>query len=91
VEQILIQSGSVEGVRLDGGEELRAGAVLATCDPKQTLTRLLPRGVLPEPLARCAAQIPTSTVEAATLRSTSPSLAVSTSRATMPGARTDST
>ena len=68
VEQLLIRSGSVEGVRLEGGEELHAGVVLATCDPKQTLTRLLPRGVLPEQLARRAQQIPTSTVEAATLK-----------------------
>ncbi len=68
VGEILVRSGRVGGVRLEDGEELHAGAVLASCDPKQTLARLLPAGTLPVELARRAERIPTSTVEAATLK-----------------------
>ena len=42
--------------------------MLASCDPKQTLTRLLPAGALPPEIARRAEQIPTSVVEAASLK-----------------------
>jgi phytoene dehydrogenase-like protein len=68
VTEILVRSGKTEGVRLQGGEEIHARAVLASCDPKQTLARLLPKGTLSDELARRAERIPTSTVEAATLK-----------------------
>ncbi|MEA2346351.1 MAG: hypothetical protein QOG62_138 [Thermoleophilaceae bacterium] len=68
VEELLVGSGGIEGVRLEGGEELRAGTVLASNDPKQTLTRLLPGGSMPEQMERRAGNIPTSTVEAASLK-----------------------
>jgi len=36
VEKILVHNGRAEGVRLENGEELRAGAVLSNADPKRT-------------------------------------------------------
>lgn len=68
VEELLIDSSGVQGVRVEGGEELRADAVLASNDPKQTLTRLLPSGSMPEQMEKRAGNIPTSTVEAASLK-----------------------
>jgi len=59
VEELLVAGDRVTGVRLDTGEELTARAVIASCDPLQTLTRLLPSGTLPERLEHRAAQIPT--------------------------------
>jgi phytoene dehydrogenase-like protein len=64
VEQILVVNGRVHGVVLEGGEEVRADAVLAACDPKRALTRLLPKGVLPEKLQTASAHIPTTTTGA---------------------------
>jgi phytoene dehydrogenase-like protein len=61
VEQILVSDGCVRGVRLVSGEELHAQTVLAACDPKTALSKLLPAGALPERLAAAAAHIPTST------------------------------
>ena len=46
VERILFSDGRVEGVRLAGGESLSATRVACSCDPKQTLLELLPRGLL---------------------------------------------
>ncbi len=39
VGRLLIHNGRVEGVRLENGEELRAGAVLSNVDPKTTFLR----------------------------------------------------
>ncbi len=39
VKELLINNGRVEGVRLEGGEELRADAVLSNVDPKTTFQR----------------------------------------------------
>jgi phytoene dehydrogenase-like protein len=47
------------GVVLSDGEEIKARhAVLASCDPKQALSELLPAGSLPRRLERRAAAIP---------------------------------
>jgi phytoene dehydrogenase-like protein len=61
VEEILVGGGRVHGVRLSSGEEVKASAVLAACDPKTALARLLPAGALPGRLEHAADHIPTST------------------------------
>jgi phytoene dehydrogenase-like protein len=61
VREILVEGNKAQGIVLESGEEIRAGAVLAACDPKQALARLLPAGVLPHKLETAAAHIPTST------------------------------
>ena len=69
VEEFVMTGGRVSGVRLVGGEELTAReAVLTTCNPKVTLTRLLPRGVLPENLQIRADGIPTALAKATSLK-----------------------
>jgi phytoene dehydrogenase-like protein len=60
VEELLARGGRVTGVRLAAGEEIKARAVVASCDPYTTLHRLLPTGVLPDRLAARAARIPTT-------------------------------
>ena len=47
VERIVVDSGTAQGVIVTGGEEIQAGAVAASCDPKHALLGLLPPGVLP--------------------------------------------
>jgi len=47
VESILVEDGSVAGVALAGGEELRAPIVLSNADPKRTFLGLLPEGAVP--------------------------------------------
>ncbi|MHB8692188.1 MAG: phytoene desaturase family protein [Solirubrobacteraceae bacterium] len=59
VDQVLVDHGTVTGVRLADGVELGAPAVLTSCSPKTTLTRLLPEGALSGDLMRRAAHIPT--------------------------------
>lgn len=44
VEEILIEGGRARGVRLRGGEERRASAVVANADAVETYRRLIPRG-----------------------------------------------
>jgi phytoene dehydrogenase-like protein len=68
VEELLTSGEHVRGVRLHTGEELTARAVLASCDPHSTLTRLLPPDMLPEPLAARAARIPIDNLGAAYLK-----------------------
>ena len=46
VEQVLVRGGHVEGVRLVGGEELKAPIVVSNADPKRSLLKLLPPGEL---------------------------------------------
>lgn len=60
VETLLVENDRVTGVRLAGGEELRAKAVLAACDPKTTLTRLLPPETLTGRAWARAQDIPTA-------------------------------
>jgi phytoene dehydrogenase-like protein len=43
VERILVRGGRAEGVRLEGGEEIRARAVAANTDPKRTFLELVGR------------------------------------------------
>jgi phytoene dehydrogenase-like protein len=69
VEEFIMRGNSVAGVRLVGGEELLAsGAVLTTCNPKVTLTRLLPKGYLEDKLQKRAEGIPTALAKAASLK-----------------------
>jgi phytoene dehydrogenase-like protein len=69
VEEFIMQGNRVAGVRLVGGEELRAReAVLTTCNPKVTLTKLLPAGVLPDKLQTRADGIPVALAKATSLK-----------------------
>jgi phytoene dehydrogenase-like protein len=68
VGQLLVEGGWVTGVALTDGEELRARAVLAACDPVTTLTRLLPVGTLSGELEARVAGIPTANSNAAVLK-----------------------
>jgi phytoene dehydrogenase-like protein len=59
VAQIVTDGTRATGVALTNGSELPASkAILATCDPRQTLTELLPAGALADELQRRAAAIP---------------------------------
>ena len=52
VEQVLVEDGSATGVRLAGGETIRADrAVIANVTPTQLYGRLLPDGFVPERIA----------------------------------------
>jgi phytoene dehydrogenase-like protein len=69
VEEFIMNAGRVAGVRLVGGEELYAReAVMTTCNPKVTLTKLLPAGVLPDNLQTRANGIPTALAKATSLK-----------------------
>ena len=68
VEDLLVDAGRVNGVRLASGEELHARYVLTSCSPKETLVQLLPHGVLPDHLQRRAERIPTNVLETTTLK-----------------------
>ncbi|MCP4204406.1 MAG: NAD(P)/FAD-dependent oxidoreductase [bacterium] len=46
VERILLEDDRASGVELTGGEKITAGAVGASCDPKQVFLDLLPPGFL---------------------------------------------
>ena len=69
VEEFIMRGNRVAGVRLVGGEELFASeAVVTTCNPKVTLTRLLPDGYLERKLQKRAEGIPTALAKAASLK-----------------------
>jgi phytoene dehydrogenase-like protein len=69
VQEFIMRGNRVAGVRLAGGEELIAReAVLTTCNPKVTLTRLLPSGYLPDNLQKRAEGIPTALAKATSLK-----------------------
>jgi phytoene dehydrogenase-like protein len=69
VQEFIMRGNRVAGVRLVGGEELFAReAVVTTCNPKVTLTKLLPAGVLPEHLQTRADGIPTALAKATSLK-----------------------
>jgi phytoene dehydrogenase-like protein len=55
-------------VRLESGEEIRASHVMAACNPYNTLTELLPGGVLEERLQRRAEHIPVTTTRVGSLK-----------------------
>ena len=60
VEELLVANNRCTGVRIAGGQEIRARrGVLTACSPKTTLTRLLPRGVLEPKQQTAADHIPT--------------------------------
>lgn len=60
VEQLLVSGNRCTGVRVAGGQEIKARrAVLTACSPKTTLTRLLPPGVLEPKKQNAANHIPT--------------------------------
>jgi phytoene dehydrogenase-like protein len=52
VQRLLIEDGVVKGVRLQDGEELEAGHVASSCDPKQLLLDLVSPRDLPPVLVR---------------------------------------
>lgn len=61
VAEITVAGGRATGVQLVDGTEITARrAVLSTCDPKQTLGRLVPSGTLPERVERRVNAIPTN-------------------------------
>jgi phytoene dehydrogenase-like protein len=68
VDELLVRKGRVTGVRLTSGEELTARAVVAACDPRTTLTELLPAGTLSSRLEARAAKIPTTNLGAVSLK-----------------------
>jgi phytoene dehydrogenase-like protein len=69
VEEFVMRGNRVAGVRLAGGEELFANeAVVTTCNPKITLTKLLPDGHLPSALRTRAEGIPTALAKATSLK-----------------------
>lgn len=47
VSRVLLEGGRACGVALSGGEEIRAGYVVAAADLRQTLTSLVPESLLP--------------------------------------------
>jgi len=49
VEGIVVEGGRATGVRLAGGEVVRAGRILSNADPKTTFLDLAPEGSLPDP------------------------------------------
>lgn len=57
--EILVEGSAVRGVRLADGRVVRSSIVLAACDPKKALTRLLPDGALPEEVSARAKAIST--------------------------------
>lgn len=67
VTGILTSGGKAGGVRLAGGEEIPARAVLSAMDPAKTLRDFLPAGALPEKVARRVAEIPSQNGGAAYL------------------------
>lgn len=70
VREILITDGRAAGVRLADGREIRAReAVLATCDPRTLLGRLLPSGTLSPELENRARHIPSSSAGAGAMKS----------------------
>ena len=59
VEEITVHGGRATGVRLEGGEEIRARtAVIASCDPRSTLGGLVPPGTFDAELDARIAHIP---------------------------------
>ncbi|HTK67378.1 MAG TPA: NAD(P)/FAD-dependent oxidoreductase [Pseudonocardia sp.] len=59
VSDILVRGERAVGVRLNTGEEIRARAVVAACDPKQALERMLPARTLSPKLEARVRSIPT--------------------------------
>lgn len=60
VERVLVERGRVIGIRLEGGEEMRADILLSNLDPKRTFLRLVPAGQLDAGFRRRVAALPTA-------------------------------
>jgi len=58
VREILVSGGRASGVRLADGSEIAASTIVAACDPRTTLQRLLPDRVLSGEHQRRVASIP---------------------------------
>jgi phytoene dehydrogenase-like protein len=52
VSQIAVDNGSAQGVITEAGEEIRAGIILSSADPKVTFTQLVNRDKLPSHFVR---------------------------------------
>jgi phytoene dehydrogenase-like protein len=65
VASLVILEGATTGVVLESGETLRTSSVLCACDPRTTLTQLLPAGTLSRELRSRAEHIPASNEGAA--------------------------
>ncbi len=52
VEQVLVERGTAVGIRLAGGEELRARRVISNMGPKPLFEHLVPRAALPDDFTR---------------------------------------
>jgi phytoene dehydrogenase-like protein len=57
VDQFIIEDGNVTGVRMKGGEELHAKAVISTLDSKMTFGNLCEPGTLPSDFANAVEDI----------------------------------
>lgn len=67
VAEVLVGGGRARGVRLAGGEELAARVVVSACDPRRTLSALVPGGLLTDRMAKRVAEIPSENRGAAYL------------------------
>ncbi|MCW3014757.1 MAG: putative oxidoreductase C10orf33 -like protein [Solirubrobacterales bacterium] len=68
VDEVLVTGGRATGIRLEGGEELRARAVITTNNVKVALTDMLPDGALPEAMAERVKYIPTDSTNGASFK-----------------------
>ena len=68
VSNIVVQGGRAVGVRLESGEEIRAGAVLTTNNAKTVLGEWLPDGALPDRVAERVQYIPTASTNASSFK-----------------------
>jgi phytoene dehydrogenase-like protein len=68
VVELKVRGDSVTGVRLESGEEVGAGHVMAGCNPYATLNHMLPKGMLNERLQSRAEWIPITTTQSASLK-----------------------
>jgi phytoene dehydrogenase-like protein len=57
VAQIDVRNGSVRGVVLEDGMEIRSALVLSNADPKRTFLKMIPAGDLPEDFVRAVSGI----------------------------------
>ena len=59
VAEVIVTGGTATGVRLAGGEQINARlGVMASCDPRTALLKLLPDGALPDKMRTRAERIP---------------------------------
>ncbi|MBU1054897.1 MAG: NAD(P)/FAD-dependent oxidoreductase [Proteobacteria bacterium] len=68
VEEILVDNNRAEGVRLADGRLIKADSVLAACDPRTALGRLLPDGVLDRKIKARVDHIPANARGAAPMK-----------------------